>query len=1026
MAVRGPDDDTKGWVSHHFPLGGPNASSQSLAFVRVRMPTLFILFSCIAFLATGMSAQPSATPNTTVSQVVTVTVTATPSPQPSTCPVCFNCNTQGCKNFGTCKGAVCSCIDGFGGQDCSETTCGSPNQAPENRAIRAANSTCQCDDGFTGVNCNVCTRNDVCKGKPGSPAGQTLVCNKDSVTWKESHSYCEVTEPLLKTVYPLDSYVTFDRNLGTGEAYGILWYTGIEQFACKATDCSQDRLADTMKFKCSTLKCNCDPKAAFCGGPGKSIDLSGPVNGASGGLEYTCPRSSNGTGDCHLKFEFLAGIFPSGIRLSNCMHGECALPSDDPGDPSSESAGKLTTGAIAAVSTFGGILAVFACALVFACIKRAKAKTLPVPPTRKGVTITYRNLNYSVGKKRILSDIGGEVHAGRALAVMGPSGAGKSSFLDILAAKSKRGELEGSLLVDGSRISRMQYRRLIGYVDQDDCLMETLTVRETLMFSANLRLPESMTRQAKRDRVEEVISLLGLSHVADSKVGGQTRRGISGGERRRVSIGVELVTSPAVLFLDEPTSGLDSYNAHAVMRTICDLAHKSKKTIIFTIHQPRSDVYAMFDDILLLRNGEIMYSGASKDMEKYFASLGHPCPPGYNIADWVLDLASGSGETGAEMKEVNVREVYGSDDWEMRIRRGSRISKQSTGNVTVENPNAQIKRASSSAILLQDLDGSHNRDYEEVAYENMYSLGDRNSVSSNGSRDADARVGSAKGAYTVSFLTQSGALMARNWKNLWRRPTLWATHMGIAIVLGAFVGGLYWRSDTSLGGIQNRLGSIFFLMSLLGFSGLSAIGTLNQERQLFVRERANGFYGPLPFFLSKIIFDLIPLRIIPAVIMGSIAFFMVGYTSDADHFIRFIGVLSLFAANCGLFCMAVACAVKDIGTASLVGSIALLFQMLFAGFLLNQNQIPTPLRWIQYLSLFRYAYEALVVNDISGLTIVDNVSGLGVNVPASIILDKFGFDRGAFVRDAMIEVAWFAGFLALIAILIVLHVRETR
>ncbi|TPX60061.1 hypothetical protein SpCBS45565_g07597 [Spizellomyces sp. 'palustris'] len=769
--------------------------------------------------------------------------------------------------------------------------------------------------------------------------------------------------------------------------------------------------------------------AAFCGGPGKSIDLSGPVNGASGGLEYTCPRPSNETVDCHLKFDFLAGIFPSGIRLSNCMHGECAIPSDDPGEPSSESAGRLTTGAIAAVSTFGGILAVFTCALAFACIKRAKAKTLPVPPTRKGVTITYRNLSYSVGKKRILSDIGGEVHAGRALAVMGPSGAGKSSFLDILAAKSKRGELDGSLLVDGRRISRMQYRRLIGYVDQDDCLMETLTVRETLMFSASLRLPESMTRQAKRDRVEEVISLLGLSHVADSKVGGQTRRGISGGERRRVSIGVELVTSPAVLFLDEPTSGLDSYNAHAVMRTICDLAHKSKKTIIFTIHQPRSDVYAMFDDILLLRNGEMMYSGASEDMEKYFASLGHPCPPGYNIADWVLDLASGSGETGAEMKEVNVPEAYGSDDWEMRIRRGSRISKQSIGNATVEVPNAHLKRASSSAILLQDLSRPHNRDYEEVAYENMDSLdvlGDRNSLSSIGSRDADARVGSNEGAYTVSFLTQSGALMARNWKNLWRRPTLWATHMGIAIVLGTFVGGLYWRSDTSLGGIQNRLGSIFFLMSLLGFSGLSAIGTLNQERQLFVRERANGFYGPLPFFLSRIIFDLIPLRIIPALIMGSIAFFMVGYTSDANHFIRFVGILSLFAANCGLFCMAVACAVKDIGTASLVGSIALLFQMLFAGFLLNQNQIPTPLRWIQYLSLFRYAYEALVVNDISGLTIVDNVSGLGVNVPASIILDKFGFDRGAFVRDAMIEVAWFAGFLALIAMLIVLHVRETR
>ncbi|TPX55865.1 hypothetical protein PhCBS80983_g04969 [Powellomyces hirtus] len=974
------------------------------------------------------------TPSATVppGQVVTVTVTASsPPPAASTCPACFNCAASGCANFGECKDNVCNCLDGFGGQDCSQATCGSANRAPENRAVRTDPTASCCEDGFLGVNCNVCARDDGCKPGPGAPAGQSLVCNKDPAVWKKSHSYCEVLEPLLKIAYPQDSFLTVQRNRQTGDAYGSIWYTGVQQFACHAFGCTQSRAANKTAFSCPTLKCKCIPSAAFCGGPGGNIDLSGSINGASGDLAFTCPRGSESP-NCVIRFGFLDALFPNGFKLGNCLHGECAQLIDDPGDdPDEHAKGPLGAVGIAAISAAGFIVGFLALALGLACFRRARAKNQEVPANRKGVQLSIRNLSYVHGKKRILESMSGDIYPGRALAIMGPSGSGKSTLIDIIAGKTKRGDVEGAMLVNDRVISKPQYKRLTGFVDQDDILMETLTVRETLMFSAKMRLPESMSLSAKEARVTEVIETLGLSHVANSRIGGATRRGISGGEKRRVSIGQELVTSPAILFLDEPTSGLDSYNAHSVIKTICELAHKFGKTIVFTIHQPRSDVYAMFDDIAVLQRGNLMYFGEADKMERHFTQQGHPCPAGYNIADWVLDLAVGASDwEWGDSPTVPIGSA--GTDYELRSRRAqmqvpSAPSPDAPSSRGSHNHSPEVSDTSLS-LLLNPNRATHvthrrttNFSEGEQTLPKPYD-GPEHSQPMHWDRELEI---DDKG-YHISFLTQMSTLLERGVKNFWRRPVLWLTHLGIAVGLGAFVGGLYWQADASLSGIQNRFGSIFFIMSLLGFSGLSAIGTLSQERQIFIRERANGFYGTLPFLICRILFDLIPLRVIPSLIMGTIAFFMVGFTSTGDNFVSFIGVLSLFAANAGLLCMAVGTAIRDIGTANLVGSLILLFHMLFAGFLLNQDQIPAVLRWIQYLSLFRYAYEALVVNDISGITIVDDVANVGLNIPASIVLDKFGFDRKAFTRNVAIEGAWFVFFLALIALLTAWKLRERR
>lgn len=172
----------------------------------------------------------------------------------------------------------------------------------------------------------------------------------------------------------------------------------------------------------------------------------------------------------------------------------------------------------------------------------------------------FSDVSYTIEGKRVLDSISGAVQPGQVMAIMGASGAGKSTFLDILARKRKRGSAAGRILVNGDDLPDSQYRRIIGFVDQEDTLMSTLTVYETVLYSAMLRLPRAMSSEAKRIRTLETMDELGIMAIRDSRIGESGHRSISGGEKRRVSIACELVTSPSILFLDEPTSGLDSYN----------------------------------------------------------------------------------------------------------------------------------------------------------------------------------------------------------------------------------------------------------------------------------------------------------------------------------------------------------------------------------------------------------------------------------------------------------------------------------
>ncbi|URD87919.1 ABC transporter G family member [Musa troglodytarum] len=247
----------------------------------------------------------------------------------------------------------------------------------------------------------------------------------------------------------------------------------------------------------------------------------------------------------------------------------------------------------------------------------------------------------SPAEKTILDGITGVVCPGELLAMLGPSGSGKTTLLTALGGRL-RGKLAGKITYNGHPFTGVVKRRT-GFVAQDDVLYPHLTVSETLTFTALLRLPGSLSRTDKAHQAQLVISEMGLNRVAHSMIGGARGvRGVSGGERKRVSIGLELLVDPSLLLLDEPTSGLDSTTAARIVATLRRLAVEKGRTVVTTIHQPSSRLYRMFDKLVLLSEGNAIYYGPAAAAVDYFASVGFPAPiDGVNPADFLLDLANG-------------------------------------------------------------------------------------------------------------------------------------------------------------------------------------------------------------------------------------------------------------------------------------------------------------------------------------------------------------------------------------------------
>ena len=260
--------------------------------------------------------------------------------------------------------------------------------------------------------------------------------------------------------------------------------------------------------------------------------------------------------------------------------------------------------------------------------------------------ISFQDLSLHVivdGKSTpVLDKVTGRLQRKTMTALIGGSGAGKTSLLNALCGRAFYGEVSGTVMINGHETTIDKHMDVVGFVPQDDIVYAELTVRENFMFAGKFRLPHSTSLHQIQDLADEVLSNLGLTRVADSIVGDMSRRGVSGGEKKRVSIGLELMANPSILFLDEPTSGLDASSAMLVMKGLKDLVEKKGVTVCSVIHQPRKNIFELFNSIILLGvGGRMVYHGPVDKAEEYFTNLGFMMPRGESIADWLIDISSG-------------------------------------------------------------------------------------------------------------------------------------------------------------------------------------------------------------------------------------------------------------------------------------------------------------------------------------------------------------------------------------------------
>lgn len=774
-------------------------------------------------------------------------------------------------------------------------------------------------------------------------------------------------------------------------------------------------------------------------GPATFSSLSTEGGSSSDGSKFSEPAMN----------DLIKSIFGDKSITLNCNAGECLYRTEVPGYE--RPIPRINTPLIAGVIAGCALFVVAVVLLVWYLSRRSYSSYGPIylddsddenarmMADHKPASLQFENVAYNLNGKQILSGVQGIAHPGQVMAIMGASGAGKTTFLDILARKNKRGTVQGQFYVNGEKVIDTEYRSVVGFVDQDDTMLSTLTVHETIMTSALLRLPRDMGISAKEQKVYEVEKQLGIYHIKDQLIGSEEGkgRGISGGEKRRVGIACELVTSPSILFLDEPTSGLDAFNAFNVIECLVTLAKSYNRTVIFTIHQPRSNIVALFDQLVLLAKGRVVYSGPFSACQQYFDKIGYSCPAGFNIADYLVDLtmhastertpAEDSAIQGLDLSADGSRTVsssvraiksiasasnvsmdnssYGSQGELMKrpkgVRRQSLKQQQDrklytrnksghpetpdtlrtddegpepTGSSDASQQWLKLSRSQGQVPpqilddpdelpppapgLGTDLDvlisnfaasdlAASTREEIKTAVESSMSA---NGVA-NGQPNGAAKPGTMKGYRRIGWLRQFAILSIRTWRNLYRNPMLMLAHYAIAILVAVLCGWLFYGLTIDIKGFQNRLGLLFFTLALFGFSTLTTLTVFSSERLLFLRERANGYYSPFTYFAAKVMFDIIPLRLIPPIILGAIVYPMTGLVASWPEFLKFMLLILLFNLAAAGICLLIGIVFKDTGVANLIGSLVMLFSLLFAGFLLNHDAMPKSALWLQKVRL---------------------------------------------------------------------------
>ncbi|KAE8990852.1 Protein white [Phytophthora fragariae] len=589
-------------------------------------------------------------------------------------------------------------------------------------------------------------------------------------------------------------------------------------------------------------------------------------------------------------------------------------------------------------------------------------KLLPIRGNRKlqsheapKFTLQWRNLNLKAAvenpqskqleDKFILSNVNGTARPGELLVIMGPSGAGKSSLLDCISGRNSA--VEGDIVLNGQPWSDAT-KRLASYVMQDDLFYETITVKEHLVFQAKLRMGKTFTEQQYMKRVDEVMEELGLMKCRDTLIGGVSLRGISGGERKRLSFATEILTNPSILFVDEPTSGLDSFMAETVTMQLQQIA-RDGRTVIATIHQPSSELFALFDQLYLLSDGAAVYHGKASESVDYFASLGYPCPALMNPTDYfmrqlvVMDKAT---------DEAGVARVEGlKQEW--------------------------LKHQSLPQIEHEDFHGDGRA--SECHFE-------------------DSR---------LEWLGQIAVLVQRNVIRFVRDKFAFHAAIFQTLFISLVVGLIFLQLHLNQGGIQNFTGGFFFLVVNQTFASANPVFiSVPMELPIIIREYKGGLYHLFSWYFSKNVSEF-PMQVLLPIVFFVPVYFLMGIGHGFDVYV-YQQIVMILVNSCavGLGYM-VSCLSRRVDIAPIIGVVIILPFLLFGGLLINSDDCPDYFIWVQYVSPIKYGFEALMkifwrqVPSISCDAAIENCTAL----TGDDVLKNYSMESRSVIADGAILVA---------------------
>ncbi|CAN8254533.1 unnamed protein product [Cochlearia groenlandica] len=549
--------------------------------------------------------------------------------------------------------------------------------------------------------------------------------------------------------------------------------------------------------------------------------------------------------------------------------------------------------------------------------------------------------------KTLLDDISGETRDGEILAVLGASGSGKSTLIDALANRIAKGSLKGTVTLNGEALQSRTLKVIAAYVMQDDLLFPMLTVEETLMFAAEFRLPRTLPSSKKKLRVQALIDQLGIRNAAKTIIGDEGHRGISGGERRRVSIGIDIVHDPIVLFLDEPTSGLDSTSAFMVVNVLKKIA-ESGSIVVMSIHQPSHRVLGLLDRLIFLSRGHTVFSGSPASLTSFFAGFGRPIPENENQTEFALDL----------IRELEVSEggTRGLVDFNNQWQEMKSQSYKQT--LTSPYTNLTLKEAISASISRGKLVSGNG---------------------GSGSYGGGTATTLSVPAFANPFWIEIKTLTKRSMLNSRRQPELFGIRLATVIVTGFILATVFWRLDDSPRGVQERLGFFAFAMSTMFYTCADSLHVFLHERYIFMRETSHNAYRRSSYVLSHAIVSL-PSLVFLSLAFATTTFWAVGLEGGPMGFLFYCLIILASFWSGSSFVAFLSGVVSHVMLGYTIVVAILAYFLLFSGFFINRDRIPRYWIWFHYMSLVKYPYEAVLRNEFSdtkecfvrGVQIFDN------------------------------------------------------